>query len=444
MSIQELYVPALIRDKITPKGWEVIKKVHKFVTEDCIPADEVFEAQMPEVPSERWLAHPPILEELKAKAKAQGLWNLFLHKHYSEGAGLSNVEYAVMAEIAARSTLASEAMNISAPDTGNMEVLAKYGTEAQKKQWLEPLLNGTIRSAFCMTEPEIASSDATNIQTRMHREGNEYVINGRKWWITGAGDTNCKIMLVMVKSDPTNPDIYKQQSVILVPKNHPGVTLIRPLRVMGYDDAPHGHFEIEFKDVRVPLENIILGEGNGFEIIQGRLGPGRIHHCMRSVGVAEKALDYMILRATDTRKVAFGKMLKDHGGVILEIAKARMNIEAARLCVLNAADEIDKVGAKGAQSKIAIAKVFVPQITQYIVDMAMQMYGAEGVCQTTSLPRMFAKTRTLRIADGPDEAHLYQLGRREIKRGDSVRNHAEIYKAKTQEMLKARNLSPKL
>lgn len=337
--------------------------------------------------------------------------------HYKESPGFTNLEYGLMAEILGKSRSASEAVNCAAPDTGNMEVLAKYGNDAQKKQWLQPLMDGKIRSAFLMTEPDVASSDATNIQLSMRREGNEYVLNGQKWWSSGAGDPRCKIYIVMGKSDPNNKDVYKQQSVILVPAGTKGVTIERMLNVYGYDDAPHGHGHISFKNVRVPASNMVLGEGRGFEIIQGRLGPGRIHHAMRSIGAAEKALEWMLMRINNPNKTPFGKQLKEHGVILEWVAKSRIEIDAARLVVLNAAIRIDEFGAKGALKEIAEAKVLVPTMALTVIDRAVQSFGGAGVCQDTPLANMWAQIRTLRLADGPDEVHLQQMGRNENKRG---------------------------
>ncbi|RHZ62330.1 hypothetical protein CDV55_102323 [Aspergillus turcosus] len=408
-------IPSIAQPFVSDRAKKVLDLVEEFVEKDCIPAEALFQAQLGEG-QKRWQTTPAVLEELKAKARKLGLWNMFLPKnHFSQGAGFSNLEYGLMAEYLGKSKLASEATNNSAPDTGNMEVLAKYGNEAQKKQWLAPLLDGKIRSAFLMTEPDVASSDATNIELNIRREGNEYVLNGSKWWSSGAGDPRCAIYLVMGKSDPTNPDPYRQQSVILVPAATPGITVHRMLTVYGYDDAPHGHGHITFSNVRVPVSNIVLGEGRGFEIIQGRLGPGRIHHAMRTIGAAEKALEWLIARVNDDRKKTFGKPLSAHGVILEWIAKSRIEIDAARLIVLNAAIKIDQGDAKSALKEIAQAKVLVPQTALTVIDRAVQAYGAAGVCQDTPLANLWAMIRTLRIADGPDEVHLQQLGRRENK-----------------------------
>jgi len=387
--------------------------------------------------NQRFGVYPPVIDDLKAKAKKLGLWNIFLSKtHYTEGAGLTNLEYGLVAMILGKSGLASEAVNCSAPDTGNMEVLAKYGTAEQKKQWLEPLLDGTIRSAFLMTERAVASSDAKNISLKIERDGDHYILNGSKWWSSGAGDPRCKIYITMGKSDPNNPDPYKQQSVILVPAGTPGVKVERMLTVYGYDDAPHGHAEITFKNVRVPVSNMVLGEGRGFEIIQGRLGPGRIHHAMRTIGAAERALELMIARANDPARKTFGKQLNQHGVVLEWIARSRMEIDAARLVVLNAAIKIDDTDAKGAQREIAIAKVMVPQVALTVIDRAVQLHGAAGVSQDFPLASMWAHLRTIRIADGPDEVHLQQMGRNENKRNQALLGRFEEQKRRVAQKMK--------
>ncbi|KAL4909437.1 hypothetical protein BDW74DRAFT_165892 [Aspergillus multicolor] len=397
------------------KGKRFKKYVEEFVEKECIPAEALFSAQLG-TGEQRWKTNPAIMEELKIKAQKIGLWNMFLPKsHFKQGAGFSNLEYGLMAEYLGKSKVASEATNNAAPDTGNMEVIAKYGNEEQKARWLTPLLEGKIRSAFLMTEPDIASSDATNIQLDIRREGNEYVLNGSKWWSSGAGDPRCQIYLVMGKTDARNPDTYKQQSVLLVPASTPGITIHRMLSVYGYDDAPHGHGHITFKNVRVPLSAMVLGEGRGFEIIQGRLGPGRIHHAMRTIGAAERAIDWLIARINDDRKKPFGQPLSSHGVILEWLAKSRIEVDAARLIVLNAAIKIDQGDAKFALKEIAQAKVLVPQAALTVIDRAVQAYGAAGVCQDTPLAYMWAMVRTLRIADGPDEVHLQQLGKRENK-----------------------------
>jgi len=385
-----------------------------------------------------------VIEDLKKRARELGLWNLFLPKnHFKEGAGFSNLEYGLMAEYLGKSFIASEAVNCSAPDTGNMEVFAKYGTPAQKARWLQPLLDGKIRSAFLMTEPDVASSDATNIELNMRKEGNEWVLNGSKWWSSGAGDKRCEVFIVMGKSDPNNASVYKQQSVIIVPFDAPGITIQRMLGVFGFDDAPHGHGHITFENVRVPDENIVLGPGRGFEVIQGRLGPGRIHHAMRSIGAAEKALEYMIARMNDPRKTPFGKQLHEHGVMLSRVADSRVKIDAARLQVCEAAIKIDTKDAKFALKEIAEAKILVPKILLEVLDDAIQAYGGAGVSQDTPLANMWAHGRTMRIVDGPDEVHMLQMGRNENKRGKACLAKIEWQKKKAAEMCKAYGMEKK-
>ncbi|OZJ02803.1 hypothetical protein BZG36_04271 [Bifiguratus adelaidae] len=420
---------------LSPKFRELYAKLVDFVDNDCIPAEKLFAEQMGKG-DQRWKVIPSVLEELKEKAKSLGLWNMWLHAHYKEGPGFTNLEYALMAEQLGRGLhLASEACNCSAPDTGNMEVFAKYGNEAQKEKWLKPLMEGKIRSAFAMTEKNVASSDATNIETSIVRAGNEYIVNGHKWWISGAGDPRCAVYLVMGKTDPKNSDTHRQQSIIIVPAGTPGCTVVRPMQVFGYDDAPEGHMELIFKDCRVPAENIVLGEGRGFEIIQGRLGPGRIHHCMRSIGVAERALEHMIARVTDPSRRTFGKLLAQHGSIVEGIAKSRNEIDQARFLVLNAAAKIDKVGAKGALKEIGMAKSVVPIMTLQVLDRAIQAHGAGGVSQDFPLAKLWAGTRTLRLADGPDEVHWAQVGKVELRRAEEIREKFKKQSQKAQQML---------
>jgi len=355
-----------------------------------------------------------VIEELKPLAREQGLWNLWRPKDH--GGALTNLEYAPLCEIMGGVGFAPEVFNCSAPDTGNMEVLLRYGTPEQQKQWLTPLLAGEIRSAFLMTEPAVASSDATNIECRIERQGDEFVINGRKWWSSGAGDPRCKIYILMGKSDPANPDKHKQQSMILVPADAPGVKVVRALSVFGYDDAPHGHMDVELKDVRVPASNLLLGEGRGFEIAQGRLGPGRIHHCMRIVGQAERALELMCKRLKS--RVAFGKPVAEQSIWHERIAEARIGIDTARLLTLKAAYMMDTVGNKAARAEIAMIKVLAPNVAQQIIDWAIQAHGGGGVCQDFPLAWMYAWNRTLRLADGPDEVHRNQIGKLELRKYD--------------------------
>lgn len=378
--------------------------------EHIYPNERLYEQQLNEQPS-RWSAVPSIMEELKEKAKRAGLWNLFLPES-EYGAGLTNVEYAPLCEIMGRSIIGPEAFNCGAPDTGNMEVLVRYGTPEQKEKWLKPLLNGDIRSCFSMTEPDVGSSDATNIQCSIVREGDEYVINGRKWWSSGAGDPRCKIAIVMGKSD-FNASKYEQQSMILVPLNTPGVKIERMLPVFGYDHAPHGHAEIHYDNVRVPASNMLLGEGKGFAIAQGRLGPGRIHHCMRLIGAAERALEELCKRIQS--RSTFNKVLSQQGVIQEWVAESRIEIEQARLLTLKAAYMMDTVGNKKSRKEIAMIKVIAPAMALKVIDRAIQAFGAAGVSEDTPLAALWANARTLRLADGPDEVHKAQLARLELK-----------------------------
>ena len=383
-----------------------------FMEQHIYPNEKTFHAQVAE--GDRWQP-TRIVEELKRKARQEGLWNLFLPES-ERGAGLTNMEYAPLCEIMGRVQWAPEVFNCSAPDTGNMEVLERYGTAEHKKQWLEPLLNGEIRSCFAMTEPAVASSDATNIESRIERQGDHYIINGRKWWSSGAPDPRCKIFIFMGKSDPNNPDKHKQQSMILVPRDAKGVTIVRWLPVFGYDDAPHGHAEVTFENVKVPASNLLLGEGRGFEIAQGRLGPGRIHHCMRLIGQAERALERMCKRLKE--RVAFGQRVADQTVWLERIAESRIMIDQTRLLVLKAAYMMDTVGNKAARAEIAMIKVAAPNVALQIIDWAIQAHGGAGVSDDFGLAHAYASARTLRIADGPDEVHRNQIGRLEVRKHD--------------------------
>jgi len=399
-----------MRFEHSAKVVDLQRRLTAFMDEHVYPSEAIYHRQIAD--GDRWQP-PPIVEDLKPKARAAGLWNLFLPDS-DYGAGLTNVEYAPLCEIMGRVPgLGPEVFNCSAPDTGNMEVLVRYGTEAQRRRWLEPLLAGTIRSCFAMTEPDVASSDATNIRARIERDGDHYVLNGRKWWTSGAGDPRCRVAIFMGKSNPDAPK-HQQQSMILVPMDAPGVTIRRMLHVYGYDDAPHGHGEVIFDNVRVPASNMLLGEGRGFEIAQGRLGPGRIHHCMRSIGVAERAVELMCRRVQS--RVAFGKALAEQGTIRADLAESRMEIEQARLLTMKAASTMDTVGNKAARNELAMVKVVVPRMTLRVLDRAIQAHGAAGVCDDFPLAAMWAHTRTLRLADGPDEVHREAIAKAELKR----------------------------
>ncbi len=396
----------------SPKTLELQQRVLAFVREHVQPAEAEFKREMQafRAAGNPW-QYTQVMERLKDQARAAGLWNMFLPES-KLGAGLSNLEYAPLCEIMGRYPLTGEAMNCSAPDTGNMEILERFGTAEQKQRWLQPLLDGKIRSGFAMTEPAVASSDATAIECRIERDGSDYVINGRKWWTSGAPDPRCEILILMGKTDP-DAATYRQQSMVLVPRATPGVKLERSLSVFGYDHAPHGHAEVTFTDVRVPVSNVLLGEGRGFEIAQARLGPGRIHHCMRLVGMAERALELMCRRAL-VRK-PFHKLLSDQGVTRERIANARIMIDQARFLVLNAAERMDKAGNKAAKKEIAMIKVAAPNMACQVIDWAMQIHGGAGVSEDTPLAAMYASARTIRFADGPDEVHRNQIGKMELE-----------------------------
>ena len=396
---------------------ELQQRIGAFMERFVYPAESRFQQEMAKNRrgGNPWLA-TEVGEELKREARTAKLWNLFLPDS-EYGAGLTNLEYAPLCEIMGRSPLGPEAFNCSAPDTGNMEVLARYGSPEQRTRWLEPLLEGRIRSAFAMSEPAVASSDATNIAAEIVRDGDHYVINGRKWWTSGAGDPRCEILIFMGKTNP-GAALHSQQSMILVPLKMPGITVQRQLSVFGYDDAPHGHSEIEFTDVRVPAENLLLGEGRGFEIAQGRLGPGRIHHCMRLIGLAERALEMLCRRAAE--RVAFGRRLSEQGVTLERIAESRIEIDQARWLVLNAAYMMDTVGNRGAKKEIAMIKVAAPNMACRVLDWAIQVHGGAGVSQDFLLAHAYAHARSLRLADGPDEVHRAQIGKLELSRYRSV------------------------
>jgi acyl-CoA dehydrogenase len=399
----------------SPRVKDLQKRLNAFMAEHIYPNEAKYYAHVRG--DKRW-EPVPIIEELKPKARAAGLWNLFLPHSKRVPEGLSNLEYAPLCEIMGRVSWAPEVFNCSAPDTGNMETIERYGTEEHKRQWLDPLLHGEIRSAFLMTEPNVASSDATNIQCRIKKEGDQYVINGTKWWSSGAGDPRCKIYILMGKTDPDNSSRHAQQSMILVPHNTPGIKILRYLPVFGYDDAPHGHMEIELKDVKVPVSNILLGEGRGFEIAQGRLGPGRIHHCMRLIGQAERALEKMCKRATS--RVAFGRTVAEQGVTRERIAEARIMIDSTRFMVLHAAWKMDVAGNKVAKQEIAMIKVLAPNMACQVIDWAMQVHGGGGVSDDYGLANAYAHARTLRFADGPDEVHRNAIAKQEIANQTSL------------------------
>jgi acyl-CoA dehydrogenase len=395
---------------ISARARELRERLMAFLREVVEPGERAYFQHIAQ-PGQRWTI-PPVMEEMKRRARAEGLWNLFL-PDARHGAGLTHLDYAQLAELMGRSPIAPEVFNCSAPDTGNMEVLYLYGNEFQKKQWLEPLLAGEIRSGFAMTEPEVASSDATNIRCRILRQGDEYLVTGRKWWITGALDPRCRFFIVMGETDPEAKP-YARHSMVIVPRDAPGVRVLRPLHVFGYDDAPHGHAEVHFEDVRVPLGNLIFGEGKGFEIAQGRLGPGRVHHCMRLIGLAERALEAMVARAKS--RVAFGHPLTGHGMAQEAIALSRCEVEQARLLTLSCAEALDKLGVRGARDRVAMIKIVVPRMACQVIDRAIQMHGGMGLSEDSFLAHAYASARALRIADGPDEVHIMGLAKMEAER----------------------------
>jgi acyl-CoA dehydrogenase len=398
--------------EFSPRVKTLLEQLRAFMDEFIYPNQGRYHQAMSA--GDRWRPNP-MVEELKPKARAAGLWNLFLPES-AAGAGLTNLEYAPLCEIMGRVEWAPEVFNCSAPDTGNMEILERFGTPEQKTRWLRPLLEGKIRSGFAMTEPAVASSDATNIESEIRREGDAFVINGRKWWTSGAMDPRCEIFIFMGKTDPANSDRYRQQSMVLVPRDTPGVRVVRPLTVFGYDDAPHGHGEVDFHDVRVPVSNVLLGEGRGFEIAQARLGPGRIHHCMRLIGVAEVALELMCRRLTS--RVAFGRPLAEQSIWLERVAESRILIDQARLLTLNAAYRMDIAGNKAARSEIAMIKVAAPNMLCQVLDWAIQAHGAAGVSDDFPLAQAYAYARSVRIVDGPDEVHRNQIGRLELRKYD--------------------------
>lgn len=396
--------------ELSARAQEIRERLIEFMRDVVEPGEREFHAEIAK-PGQLWQI-PAVMEEMKRQAKSAGLWNLFLPDS-RHGAGLTNLDYARLAEIMGRSMIASEVFNCSAPDTGNMEVLHLYGNEFQKKQWLEPLLAGDIRSGFAMTEPDVASSDATNIRCRILREGDHYLVSGRKWWTTGAMDPRCKFFIVMGETDP-NAKPYARQSMVIVPRDTPGVRVVRPLHVFGYDDAPNGHAEVWFENARVPLGNLIFGEGKGFEIAQGRLGPGRVHHCMRLIGLAERAIEAMVARAKT--RIVFGHPIARHGMAQEAIALSRCEIEQARLLTLNTAWALDKLGTRGARDKVAMIKIVVPRMACQVIDRAIQIHGGQGLSEDNFLAHAYAGARSLRLADGPDEVHIMTLSKMETER----------------------------
>ena len=415
--------PAWVLEKLRPVAIEKIKAVHEWVESECIPAESIMKTQLAK---DRWKT-PPIMKELRQRAKERGLFNLFLPHHFKESPGLTNLEYSCCAEIMGKVYWAAQTMNCHAPETGNIELLAKYANEEQKKTWLEPLLKGEFSSAYSMTEPDVASSDATTISIRIERDGDEYVINGRKIFGNAKWNPEVKLYILMGCTDPTNPDPWKRHSMVLVPSDTPGLTMNFNLTIMGYDHAPEGHGEYRYDNVRIPTSNVILGEGRAFEIAQGRLGPGRIHHCMRLIGQCERAYEFALLRATDTRKKPRGKTIGEFDSNIERIAQMRLELDALRLVVLNAADTMDTYGNKAGRYGIAQSKILVPVGAARIIDECMQMFGGQGLTQHTPLPEMWTYARFVRLADGPDAAHRHQVGRDELKKAKDVKERHKRY-----------------
>ncbi|KAJ9602376.1 hypothetical protein H2200_013231 [Cladophialophora chaetospira] len=424
--------PQWLLNKLRPQAISLIQRVHAWVETECIPAEQIMKAQ---VAQSRWET-PELMRQLRQKAKSQGLWNLFLPDHFKESPGLTNLEYSCCAEIMGRTYWAAQTMNCHAPETGNIELLAKYCNDAQKKKWLKPLMDGDFSSAYSMTEPDRASSDATNIACRATREGDEYVINGRKLYGNVKWNADMKVYILMACSDPENPDPWRRHTMLLVPSDSKGLTMKRNLTIMGYDHAPEGHGEYVYENVRVPKENVILGEGRAFEIAQGRLGPGRIHHCMRLIGQCERAYELALLRCKDPRKLPRGKYIGDFDSNIERLATMRLEIDAMRLVVLNAADTMDSLGNKAGRYVIAQSKILVPEMAAKIVDECMQLYGGQGLTQHTPLPEIWTYARFVRVADGPDAAHRHQVGRDQLKGFETTRKRHLAYADKARELRK--------
>ncbi|PVH71266.1 acyl-CoA dehydrogenase family member 10 [Cadophora sp. DSE1049] len=428
-------IPPWVKAKLSPVAIEKIQKVYDFVETECIPAEPIMKAQIAEI-GKRWTTQP-LMHELREKAKIAGLFNLFLPKHFKESPGLTNLEYACCCELMGRVYWAQQTMNCHAPETGNIELLAKYCSPEQKTKWLQPLLDGTASSAYSMTEPDRASSDATQIGCRITRKGNEYVINGRKLYGNCMWNSENKFFILMGCSDPTNPNKWARHSTVIVPTNTPGITQVRNMTIMGYDYAPEGHGEYLYENVRIPVENIILGEGRAFEIAQGRLGPGRIHHCMRLIGQCERAYELALIRCIDPRKTPRGKLIGEFDSTIERIAQMRLEIDQARLVVLNAADTMDIHGNKAGRYAIAQSKILIPNMATRVIDECMQLYGGQGLTQHTPLPEMWTYARFVRVADGPDSAHRHQVGRDELKTAEKYaernREYQKRYKALAEE-----------